>query len=280
MKIEPALCGIIQEIRSNFFLESDIRGMTIELKQNDSVRLGIGATRRENARVKEWIDNGCLCLSFGGKIALRPGTQVQLEVPNSNPRAFYYLQAVECREAENNELYLSRNTNSQFDQRRRAWRVPYSAKTAIRSKKSQQAVDAEFSNVSMDAAYLLASGKFNVGEEIDLRLVLPEYPEHTLSARVMRTSDTALDKDSLGQSRYGVLVRFTKMPKVVARYLTYFMWQQIRKTHLRQLQMVFAGTTRKPRRAAEPNQGQENAETKKQPENIVATVKKGKQTLD
>lgn len=245
--------------------------MTIELKKNAPVRLTIGATRRENARIKDWLDNGCICLSFGSRIALRPGTKVQLEVPNEEPRAFYYLQAVEVLEAEKNELYLSRNTNSQFDQRRRSWRVPYAAKTVIRKKDEQQYVDAEFSNLSMEAAYLMTREKFAVGEEIDLRLVLPEYPEHTLSARVMRTSDTALDKDGAGNPRFGVLVRFTKMPKVVLRYLTYFMWQQIRKTHLRQLQLVFAGTGRKPRRSAE---------NQEEPAKIVAAVDKGKQPLD
>jgi len=245
--------------------------MTIDLKKNDPVRLGIGATRRENARVKEWIDNGCICLSFSGRIALRPGTKVQLEIVNSDPRAFYYLQAVEFRDAEKTELYLSRNTNSQFDQRRRGWRVPYSAKTALRNKNSQHYIDAEFSNVSMDAAYLLVGEKFAVGDEVELRLVLPEYPEHTLTACVMRTSATPLDKDALGKARYGVLVRFTKMPKVVTRYLTYFMWQQIRKTHLRQLQLVFANTSRKPRKAAENDD---------EPEKNVATVEKGKQPRD
>ena len=245
--------------------------MIVELKKDEPVRLTIGATRRENARIKDWLDDGCICLSFGSKIALRPGTKVQLEVPNTEPRAFYYLQAVEVLQAEKNELYLSRNTNSQFDQRRRSWRVPYAAKTVIRNKNTQQYVDAEFSNLSMEAAYLMTRETFGVGDEIDLRLVLPDYPEHTLSARVMRTSDTALDKDAAGSPRYGVLVRFTKMPKIVARYLTYFMWQQIRKTHLRQLQLVFAGTGRKPRRTVE-NTGA--------PAKIVAAVEKGKQPLD
>lgn len=245
--------------------------MTIELRINDPVRLTIGTTRRENARIKEWIDNGCVCLSFGGRIALRPGTKVQMEIPNVVPRAFYYLQAVESLDIAKTELYLSRNTNSQFDQRRRSWRVPYSAKTVLRSKTSQRYVDAEFSNVSMDAAYLLAGDTFAVGDEIDVRLVLPEYPEHTITACVMRTSPNALDKDALGNARYGVLVRFVKMPKVVARYLTYFMWQQIRKTHLRQLQLVFASTGRKPRKPVDASD---------EPEKMVATVEKGKQTRD
>jgi len=238
--------------KEQLFLESDIRGMTIELKKNDTVRLSIGATRRENARVKEWIDSGCVCLSFGGKIALRPGTKVQLEIPDKTPRAFYYLQAVEYMDSEKNELYLSRNTNSQFDQRRRSWRVPYVAKTMMRSKSGTHQVEAEFSNLSMEAAYLLTGEKFAVGEEVELRLVLPEYPEHDLTVKIMRTSETALDKDASGNARYGILVRFVNMPKTVARYLTYFMWQQIRKTHLRQLQMVFAGSGRKPRKTAEP----------------------------
>ena len=270
MQIGWGLCGMILGNGATVF-ESDTRGMMIELKKNDSVRLAIGATRRENARVKGWIDSGCVCLSFGSRIALRPGTKVQLEIPDCTPRAFYYLQAVEVLDGENNELYLSRNTNSQFDQRRRSWRVPYSAKTAIRTKTSQHYVDAEFSNLSMDAAYLLTGEKYAVGEEIDLRLVLPEYPEHTLSAEVMRTSETALDKDAAGNPRYGVLVRFTKIPKIVGRYLTYFMWQQIRKTHLRQLQLVFASTGRKPRRTAENGA---------EPEKIVAAVDKGKKPLD
>jgi hypothetical protein len=247
--------------------------MTIELKKNDPVRLAIGTTRRENARVKEWIDSGCLCLSFGGRIALRPGTKVQLEVPDSNPRAFYYLQAVEFMDGEKNELYLSRNTNSQFDQRRRSWRVPYVTKTLIKSKNKVQQVEAEFSNLSMEAAYLLTGDKFIVGEEIELRLVLPEYPEYTLSAKIMRTSETALDKDASGRARYGLLVRFVKMPKIVSRYLTYFMWQQIRKTHLRQLQLVFAGTGRKP----QPRKPVEAAE---EPVKFDAAFEKGTTPLD
>ncbi|MCK5862647.1 MAG: PilZ domain-containing protein [Candidatus Hydrogenedentes bacterium] len=238
--------------------------MTVKLKQNDPVQLTIGTIRRENARVKEWIDNGCICLSFGGRIALRPGTKVLLEIPNSTPRAFYYLQAMESLEHVKTELRLSRNTNSQFDQRRRSWRVPYSSKTGIRSKGSQQYIDAEFNNISMNAAYLLASNTFEVGTLVELRLILPEYPEHTLTARVMRTSDTALDKDASGNARYGVLLQFENMPKIVVRYLTYFMWQQIRKTHLQQLKMVFASTGRKKRKPAQApketkNEQQQNA---------------------
>ncbi len=242
--------------------------MTIQLEKNDTVRLAIGATRRENARVKRWVDNGCVCLSFSGNIALRPGTKVQLEIPNTNPRAFYYMQAVECLEKEKTELYLSRNTNSQFDQRRRSWRVPYAAQTVIQKKGGQHLADAEFTNISMEAAYLLTTESVSVGEEVSLRLVLPEYPEHTVTARVMRLSDTALDRDVNGKERYGMLVCFEKLQRLAKRHLTYFMWQQIRKTHLRHLQLVFAGTARKPRKAPEA------------PAKIVAEVDKRAQPLD
>jgi hypothetical protein len=228
--------------------------MFVEIKHNDPVRLSIGETRRENARVKQWLDNGCLSLTFNGAIALRPGTKVQLEVPNTDPRAFYYMQAVECLDKEKTDLHLSRNTNSQFDQRRRGWRVPYSAKTVMRDVAGQQFVNAEFTNVSMEAAYLLVEMQYDVGTAVEMRLVLPEYPEHTISARVMRSSETALDRGASGKQRFGVLVRFDKLPKIVARHLTYFMWQQIRKTHLRQLQVVFSGTSRRPKKNAEEPQ--------------------------
>ncbi|HDP34820.1 MAG TPA: PilZ domain-containing protein [Candidatus Hydrogenedentes bacterium] len=245
--------------------------MTIQLNKNDAVRLIINKNRRENARVKEWIDSGCVCFAFSGAIALRPGTKVQVEIPNSDPQAFYYMQAVEALDAERTELHLSRNLNSQFDHRRRSWRVPYLAKTVIRRKDSPQFINAEFSNVSMEAAYLMAEEKFPVNAEVELRLVLPEYPEHTVLARVMRSSETALDKNAAGKDRYGVLVRFSKLPKIVMRHLTYFMWQQIRKTHLRQLQVVFAGSAKKTRKPAEAGT---------QPEKIVAAVAKRPQNLD
>ncbi len=155
------------------------------------------------------------------------------------------MQAVESVGKEKTELYLSRNVNTQFDHRRISWRVPYTAKTVIRSKDGQHFVDAEFTNISMEAAHLLSADKFAVGTDVELRLVLPEYPEHTVTAHVMRLSEQALDKDPEGQERYGMLVSFEKLPKAAVRHLTYFMWQQIRKTSLHHLQQVFAGGARR-----------------------------------
>ncbi len=214
--------------------------MTIQLAKNSLVCFSATSTRRENARVRGWIDKGCICLAFSGTIALRPGTQVQLETPDSYPRAFFYTQAVEIPDKQRTELYLSRNVTSQFDRRRRYWRVPFSGKTAIRQKNGEQFSVAIFTNISMEAGFLLSTKKLDVGTDVEIKLQLPEYPEHLVAARIMRSSEIALDADGAGRQRFGMLAKFTEMSEAATRHLTYFMWQQIRKTNMQRLKTVYA----------------------------------------
>lgn len=220
--------------------------MEIPLSKGERLQLHVGNGQKNHVRIKGWVDNTCVCVSFGAKAPLACGTAVEMERLNGTPRAFYYLEVSGHPEQDSGSLMLRRIPSAAINQRRNAWRVPYTASTAIRPLGACHFLSAQFSNLSMDAACVLSEIKLATGVSVELRLSLPEYPTHIVPGVITRASEQPLHRDAYGKEVYGLIVRFNLSDSRARRHLTMFMWQRIRDIYPKQMRRMYE-TAHSPR---------------------------------
>lgn len=218
--------------------------MQQSLAQGERLRLYVGDGGRKHVRIKHWVDDTCFCVSCADLPALVSGDMVEAERLGSGPRALYYLQALGHPDADMTRVLLRRNPMADFNKRRHGWRVPYTGAAAIRARGATHFLSAQFKNLSMRAACVLSEAQLPSGEAVELRLKLPEFPEHIVSGVVLRASRQALRQDVYGREIYGLVILFNYLEGRALRHLTLFMWQRVRATYPAEIQLIFNSTHR------------------------------------
>ncbi len=218
--------------------------MDTALNKGERLRLTVGDGSKKHVRIKSWVDNTCVCVSYSNDPAFEPGAVLAMEGLAEAPKRIYYMQYYGRPLRDGNSLLLRRNPAATFNHRRNNWRVPYTGATAIRQKGARHFLSAQFTDLSMDAARLLSEVRLLPGIDVDIRLELPEFPEHIVTGITVRASDAPLRTDVYGKQMYGLVVRFESLSDLALRHLTFFMWQRVRKTYAREMRLIFDSTHR------------------------------------
>lgn len=213
--------------------------MSASLSKGDRVRLILKSAERKHARVKEWVDHGCINVTYADEGQLTPGDCVELERLACEPKSLYYMQVFSHEKEGQAGLTLRRNPAAAFNLQRRGLRIHYAATTSIRAKGALHFLSAQFINLSLTAAGVLSETPFAVDSKVEFRLVLPERPVHLVAGIVTRVSPGPLVQDVFGRDLFGLVIEFAQMNSDAIHDLTFFMWQQVRKAYSEQLRQIF-----------------------------------------
>jgi len=209
------------------------------LKSGERLTLTFGGKTRLHSRLKEACRDGALLVSYGGQDPLERGAEVWVQSQDVVPRKNYFMQIKAEPGPGHPYLMLHRNPGAQYNMRRRGWRVPFTAPTAIRSEKDRHFRGATFYDIRLVSARLAAECQLPPETRVVLRMQLPGFPEHQVGGRVIRTSKTPVSTDFYGQDLYGMVVLFQGMSTLATKHLTFFLWKHIREVYAQQMRMLY-----------------------------------------
>lgn len=209
------------------------------LKSGDRLVLTLPGNVVMHVRAKETYSDGSLLVTYGGQTALERGVEVWVRSHEGTPRKNYYMQVKAEPGPGRPYLLLHRNPGASLNMRRRGWRVPFTAPTAIRCEGDQHFRGANFYDLSLVSARVAAECQFPPDTNVVLRMILPEFPEHQVSGKVIRTSKTPVATDFYGQDLYGLVIIFESMSSLAAKHLTFFLWKHIREVYAQQMRLLY-----------------------------------------
>ncbi len=209
------------------------------LQPGDRLILTLFGNCTAHSHVKTVTSEGCLQVTYAGQKRPGRGDEVKVQSDAGDSRKIYYMQVKDEGASSHPYMVLQRNPGWSLNKRRRGWRIPYTATTAIRNQSDHHFRSATFCDLSMTSARIASEFPFPPESFIVLRLMLPNFPEHDISGRVIRTSTTPICKDFFGQDQYGLVIVFESMSRLAVRHLTYFLWNHIRSTYPRQMQLLY-----------------------------------------
>ena len=221
------------------FLQPGSEAMDGALKSGDRLILTLPGNVVVHAHVKEPSHEGSLLVTYGGQVALERGLEVWVQSQDSQPRKNYYMQVKAEPVPGRPYLLLHRNPGASLNMRRRGWRVPFTAPTAIRSEGDRHFRSATFYDLSLVSARVAAECQFPPDTRVMLRVVLPKFPEHQIAGRVIRTSKTPVSTDFYGQEMYGLVILFETMSSLASKHLTFFLWKHIREVYAQQMRLLY-----------------------------------------
>lgn len=215
------------------------------LKNCNRLLLYTPGNTRVHARLKEIKQDGSLVVTYGSPQSLAQGDIVEMRSADGSPAKIYYMQVQVASAASRPYLLLQHNPGASLKKRRRGWRIPFNAQTGIRATADHHFRSASFIDLSLVAARVICEHQFPPDTRIVLRVALPEFPEHLIEGKVLRTSTTPLRKDSFGQDCYGLVITFESMSATARKHLTFFLWRQVRRIFPREMRKLYDITHRK-----------------------------------
>lgn len=209
------------------------------LRAGDRLVLTAPGNIAAHSRVKHISNDGYLQVTYAGQRRLNQGDTVKVRSAGGEVSKIYYMQVMDGGAPGNPYMLLQRNPGRSLNKRRRGWRVPYSSPTGIRGQSERHFRSAAFCDLSLVSARVASECPFPPETVVVVRLALPEFPEHDISGRVIRTSSTPVSTNPFGQELFGLVLVFEGMSRQAARHLTYFLWSHIRKNYTQQMRFLY-----------------------------------------
>jgi hypothetical protein len=184
----------------------------------------------------ESVADDTIAVSFGGSSYPIDGLGVELEFHDFEGVKTYHTQVVSGPREPGDSMILRRSAGLTRKHHRRGWRVPLETRTEIREPFQSDVHKGVVINVSSEGALIETTAPLEVGEAVELPLVLPKHHTYNVTGRVIRKESLALPG---GLERYGLV--FVDTPPKARKALTRFIWSQIRRLYSEEARAQFLG---------------------------------------